>query len=313
MKLIGTTGYDKPKSVQAGAPPRLQWLSISDLVIDPAYQAPISGKGRRNVEGIVRSFSWSRFATVVVAPVEGGKFAIIDGRHRTTAAAVAGFTEVPCQIVTAVREERVVASKAINGCTSAVSRMSLHAAGMVASDPWAVRLADACARAEVELLRYPVPIDRQSAGQSMAIGAIARCLRRYGEETLITALQCVTQTTNNKQGALSARTIKALCAVLGTDQALRDSGLKLLEMFDRVDLLRLANAPVTDVASKKINSVQAMADQIRLEISLLASGRLSLQPSRLDVETPREKIQMAIASRNPTHARTRAERRSQKV
>ena len=59
----------------------------------------------------------------------------------------------------------------------------------------------------------------------MAVGAIAQCLKRYGEATLITALQCVTQTSNNQPGALSARTIKALCGVLHDDQARRDSGL----------------------------------------------------------------------------------------
>jgi len=36
--------------------------------------------------------------------------------------------------------------------------------------------------------------------------AIAQCLKRYGEAALITALQCVTQTSNNKPGALPART-----------------------------------------------------------------------------------------------------------
>jgi hypothetical protein len=53
------------------------------------------------------------------------------------------------------------------------------------------------------LLRYPVPLDNQAAGQTMAVGAIDKCLKRYGDETLITALQCVTQTTNNRPGMLS--------------------------------------------------------------------------------------------------------------
>jgi len=48
-----------------------------------------------------------------------------------------------------------------------------------------------CACAQVELLRYQVPADKQAPGQTMAVGAIAQCLKRYGEATLITALQCV--------------------------------------------------------------------------------------------------------------------------
>jgi hypothetical protein len=128
----------------------------------------------------------------VGSPVEGGKFAIIDGQHRTTSAAIVGYESVPCQIVIAAKEEQAAAFKAINGTTTPISIMALHAAALVACEPWAVQIAHVCACAEVELLRYPVPSDKQSPGQTMAVGAIAQCLKRYGEATLITALQCVT-------------------------------------------------------------------------------------------------------------------------
>ncbi len=210
MRAISTEGFERPGSVSAGAAPTLEWLPIADLLTDPSYRRPIGGKLCRNVNRIARTFSWSCFAPVVVAPVEGGKFVIIDGHYRSTAAALAGFESVPCQIVHATGEERSVAFKAINGTVAPITRMALHAAAVGADEPLAVRLADLCARAEVELLRYPVPINRQVAGQTMAVGAIAQCLKRYGEETLITALQCVTQTTNSRPGALSARMIKAL-------------------------------------------------------------------------------------------------------
>ena len=117
--------------------------------------------------------------------------------------------------------------------------MALHAAALVASEPWAIRIAHVCACAQVELLRYPVPADKQAPGQTMAVGAIAQCLKRYGDATLISALQCVTQTANNQPGALSARTIKALCGVLHEDQARRDSGLALLEAFNSIDLMAI--------------------------------------------------------------------------
>lgn len=63
--LINTAGgFEKPKASAAGAAPMLQWVPISDLVVDPGYQRPIVGKGRRNVDRIARSFSWSCFAPV---------------------------------------------------------------------------------------------------------------------------------------------------------------------------------------------------------------------------------------------------------
>jgi hypothetical protein len=191
-------GLPEPQSASPGAAPMLQWLKIADLVVDPAYQRPIIGKGRQNVDRIAGTFSWSCFAPVVVSPVEGGKFAIIDGQHRTTAAALVGFESVPCQIVIAARKEQAAAFKAINGTITPISQMALHAAALVASEPWAVQIAHVCACAEVELLRYPVPTNKQPPGQTMAVGAITRCLKQYGEATLITALQCVTQTSNNQ-------------------------------------------------------------------------------------------------------------------
>jgi ParB-like nuclease domain len=153
VRSISAEGFQKPKSVAAGAAPMLQWLKIADLVVDPAYQRPIVGKGRQNVDRIAQTFSWSCFAPVVVSPVEGGKFAIIDGQHRTTSAAILGFDSVPCQIVIAAREEQAAAFKAINGMTTPISQMALHAAALVATEPWAVQIAHACTCAEVCAIR----------------------------------------------------------------------------------------------------------------------------------------------------------------
>jgi hypothetical protein len=144
--------------------------------------------------------------------------------------------------------------------------MALHASAFAASDNEAVHLADICARADVELLRYPVPIHRQTKSQTMAVGAIEACLRRYGEDTLITALQCVTQTTNNKPGALSARIIKAMCAVLHGDQERRDCGLALLEMFDGIDLRALQTAALADAAAQKVSVITVLTHNIRLRL-----------------------------------------------
>lgn len=266
MRAISADGFDTV-CVSADPLPKLQWLPIADLVVDSMYHRPITGKGRGNVSRIARSFSWTSFSPVIVAPAADGKFAIIDGQHRATAAAVVGFETVPCQIVAAAtREEQAAAFRAINGRTNCVSRMALHRAALEGSEDWAIRLAEICALAEVQLLRYPVPVDRQTAGQTMAIGAVAQCLKRYGEDTLVTALQCVTQTTNNRPGALSARMIKALCAVLHSDQMLRDSGLTLLEAFDTIDLSALAEAAVAEAATKKVSPVEALAEKINSQL-----------------------------------------------
>jgi hypothetical protein len=266
MRSISTEGFEAPRSSTAGAAPMLQWIKIAELVIDPTYQRPIIGQGRKNVDRIARAFSWSCFAPVVVSPVEGGKFAIIDGQHRTTAAALVGFETVPCQVVIAARHEQAAAFKAINGVTTPISAMALHAAAVAAKEPWALEIADVCARAEVELLRYPVPTDLQSPGQTMAVRAISKCLKQYGSDTLITALQCVTQTENNVPGMLSSRIIKALCQVLHEHPIWRDAGLRLLEAFDTIDLQAIHAASALAAAEDRTSRVAVIADQIRREL-----------------------------------------------
>jgi hypothetical protein len=266
MRSISTEGFERPKAPAAGAAPMLQWLKIADLVVDPSYQRPIVGTGRRNVERIARTFSWSCFAPVIVSPIEGGKFAIIDGQHRTTAAAILGFESVPCQTVIAAKEEQAAAFKAINGTTTPISKMALHAAALVANEPWAVQIANVCARAEVEILRYPVPADKQSPGQTLAVGAISGCIKQYGEKTVVAALKCITQTSNNQRGAMSARMIKALCAVVHEEKQRYDS---VLEACESIDLLAIHDNSVVEAAVKKVGRVQAIIGAIRAELNRL--------------------------------------------
>jgi hypothetical protein len=293
MRPISTEGFERPESVAAGAVPMLQWLKIADLFVDSAYQRPITGKGRLNVDRIAGSFSWSCFSPVVVSPIEGGKFAIIDGQHRATAAAILGIERVPCQIVIAAQEEQAAAFKAINATTTPISRMALHAAALVANEPLAIQIAHVCACADVELLRYPIAVDKQSPGQTMAAGAITRCLKQYGEATLIAALQCVTRTSNNKTGTLSARMIKTLCAVLHGNSGWLDQRATLLEAFDSIDLMAIQKASAVDGAVKKVGRVQAMSDRIHVELSsanarvretLLPIGRGAASTAYLGVE-----------------------------
>jgi hypothetical protein len=45
MRSISTEGFEKPKSISAGAAQMPQWLKITDLIVDPAYQLHIVGNG----------------------------------------------------------------------------------------------------------------------------------------------------------------------------------------------------------------------------------------------------------------------------
>jgi hypothetical protein len=146
--------------------------------------------------------------------------------------------------------------------------MALQQAALVANEPHAVQIAGVCSDAGVELLRYPVPMDKQLPGQTMAVGAIGRCLNQYGPEILTVALRCVTQTSNNKAGVLNARIIKALCNAIARGQW-HNNVSELVEAADATDLLALQDSAAVTSAIKKIGRVQALADLIYDELSQL--------------------------------------------
>lgn len=269
MQPITADGFARPQTASDPGPaPMLQWLRIADLVVDAAYQRPIRGEGVRNVQKIAAAFSWACFAPVIVSPVAGGKYAIVDGQHRTTAAAICGMEQVPCQIVVAGQAEQARAFKAINGLTTKMTRIALHTAAVVSGDASARAIQEVCAAATVEILRYPVPRNLQKPGQTMAIGCIADCLSQYGRETLITALQCVTETANReKAGLLVAAVIRALCDALHGQTEWRDAGVTLFEVFDEIDIEKLLDEAQRGGRAKGVSVSGALSAKLVTAIS----------------------------------------------
>ncbi|HEX2554197.1 MAG TPA: DUF6551 family protein [Microvirga sp.] len=269
MRPITTAGYagiTTPTDVGPAAV--LQWLKISDLVVDPSYQREIQSAGRSNVRRIASAFSWAKFAPVIVSPVEGGKFAIVDGQHRTTAAALCGLEQVPCAVIMVDRSGQAAAFKAINGATTKVSPMAMFHAAVTAGDPEALALKEVCDCAGVRILRYPIQTDAQEPGDTMAASAIERLLKRHGRATMITALQCVTQTSEGNPGLLVAPVIAAIADVLAEEPAWRDAGSKLLDVFDAIDLdTELDAARVTAAKRPNISIAVALANRLRDRLS----------------------------------------------
>jgi hypothetical protein len=296
MRPITTCGFSSSGSLAIGECPELRWISIGDLLAAPRGQDSLDGRTRLSIKRIAESFSWACFAPLIVTPADGGKFFVIDGFRRATAAAVVGLDAVPCQVVTADDDQLAVACRVLNGGSRPDSRMATHAASVTYSEPTALRLSAVCERAGVQLLRYPVPIDRQAAGQTMAVAALSACLGRYGEATVITALHCVTQTANNLPGMLTGRIIKALCAVLDSDHDLREGGLALLEAFDSIDLAAIQAEALETAAKKKTRPGAMMVEKIRAKLARALAERLTLSP---DLPVPRAKIFQGTPKRSP--------------
>jgi len=247
LRPLEIESYKPIERRSSGVPPMLEWIKLERLVIDETFQRQIREQGRRNVLRIAENFSWSCFTPVIVAPVEGGLYSIIDGQHRATAAKLAGAETVPCQVVLIDRQAQASAFKAINGNVTKMSPMQLWRASLAAGEEQAVALAAAAKDADLELLTYPVPKHLQRPGQTMAVQACIAAFNQYGRETFVAAISCVTRTRNNHRGILSTATIKALCQALDADHGMRDDP-KLLEAFDKIDLQAMLLAASRAVA-----------------------------------------------------------------
>ncbi|GLK72580.1 ParB N-terminal domain-containing protein [Ancylobacter dichloromethanicus] len=218
-----------------GAAPMLQWIEIAQLRVDPSYQRDITAEGQRSLFAIARGFDWRKFAPVVVAPIEGGLYAVIDGQHRATAAALRKIESVPCQVVIADNAEQASAFAAINGQVTRLHSMAIYHARVKAGEKAAVVCDEVCRAAEVTVLRYPVQASRMERGQTIAPNVILNAIARHGREVVQAALSCVTLTGAGNPGMLGKPVIEALCTVLAAAPEWRKAGGELLDAMDDFD------------------------------------------------------------------------------
>ena len=232
MRPLDPTITALPKTdFQPGPAPMLSWIKTDRFVVDDTYQREIGKRGRLNILYIAENFDWSKFAPVIVAPVEGGRYAIVDGQHRTTAAMLRGIEEVPCQIVQADRAQQAAAYAAVNGNVTKTTPHQLFHAKLAAGDLEATELDEVCRAGGVKVLRRNIITAKMAVGETQAVGALARCLSNFGRSTLITALQCLTETADGNAGYVRATIVEGYCEALHRTPWV-DMGEQLLRAMD---------------------------------------------------------------------------------
>jgi len=161
-------------AAEPGPAPMLQWIALDRLVIDEAYQRPL-GKGNWNsIEAIAANFQWSRFAPVLVAPIAGGLYAVIDGQHRSHAAALCGIAEVPAMVVQVGLNEQARAFAWVNSQTVRVTLFHIYKAALAAREDWALRAEAAVSAAGCRLMTYNKSGATKEAGEVFCLGLIRK-------------------------------------------------------------------------------------------------------------------------------------------
>lgn len=219
--------------IAAGYAPELAWLPVPALRVDSSYQRPVSKAGWATIERIARDFSWAKFAPVIVAPAPHDTFAIIDGQHRSIAAAARGFERVPCQIVRLGQDGQAASFAAINGNVTPITPLALYKAELQAGAKWAKTIDTITRAAGVSVAAYPKPANVIQAGETMAVGILKRELGRRGADVVTAALQGITGSRHNVPGGLSGTVIAVFCDLLSRYPAWCD-GERLSKALDQV-------------------------------------------------------------------------------
>lgn len=229
VEILSVPLDEKDRGEVAGKIGELKIVPISSLRVDMSYQRAMSLNSVRNIRKICGEFSWAKFLPVIVVEVDGGKYSVIDGQHRTTAAATLGIEEVPCYVLKCSVQDAAAAFAAINGNVTAMNPVDLWFAKLAARDPDAMELSAVLEAAEVTITRKK---DGYYPGETRSVGVLQRAIKFYGSPLLITILQCITQTGNGNPGMLFGAPIHGIGRSIRTKPDLISNPMVLFEAID---------------------------------------------------------------------------------
>lgn len=253
----------------------MTWVALQDLVIDDRYQRPIEARGRKTVRRIIEEFSWAKFEPIIIAPADGapGKFAILDGQHRATAALIhPRVSQVPAIIHEIGLAEQARAFRDINSVVTNMTPLAIHYAGVVGGDPDALFIERVCKAADVVVCRYPKAAGRVHARETMAVGMIGKLLALHGEQPVRRALTALRKAYPEVGGVLRSPFIRALALVSAARPAL--SSGELAEVIGDSDLDTLWEAARSRLKWGGKSAGATIAGEFASDVNALFEKRL---------------------------------------
>lgn len=183
-RAICLDGLNSVEPVSQSAP-QLMWVEIAQLVIDDRYQRPLNRSNLGAIQRIAKEFRWARFSPVLIAPIEGGRYALIDGQHRAHAAALCGYERIPAMVTLVAPEEQAQAFIEINTRQIRIRSNTIYRAALAAGEDWAIQCRAAVADAGCRLMTRNASTKDKKPGQVFCIDLI-RTLVEGGRKTAVT-------------------------------------------------------------------------------------------------------------------------------
>lgn len=204
-----------------GERPALEWVAVGLIDVDSNYQREIRPA---LVDRILKRFSWAKFGALVLARKEDGRFNVIEGQHRWKAADLhPDVDEVPAVILPqAATADEAGNFLAINRDRMAVTSVEQYWAGLTAGDPSAAAVSRVLQSAGCDV----VPSQGYYRPHlTNSIGAVRRCLERYGDEPTKRALLTIRSAWPNEAQALRGTLITALSRIIRNNPGIVDADL----------------------------------------------------------------------------------------
>lgn len=199
--------------------PEVRWVPISDIVIDDSYQRPLLKSNWTAITRIAKAFTWARFTPVLLAPVAGGRLALIDGQHRTHAALMRGYTSVPAMIVRMTHEEQAEAFAHVNNDTIKITLFHIYKAALAAGSDWAIRSRKACEDAGCRLMPFNKSSFQKQPGEVYTISLIRSLIEDGCDEVVSVGLGALRGSSIGEHpDAYSATFIRPWLTTVGSNQ-----------------------------------------------------------------------------------------------
>jgi hypothetical protein len=292
MRKIDVRGF---KPIEAdirgvGPAPQLQWLPIAALRVDDGYQRPIRAEGQQHIRRIAAGFDWRLFAPVLVAPIEGGHYAVIDGQHRCHGAALRGIEQVPCQVIVADQAQQARAFAAINGRQAIkLAAYQIHRAALAAGNPKAKAVERVLEQAGARISNNK-SADKMERGETVAVATIYNMIAAEGETVAIAAIEAICKAGDGNAGLLNALALTAYASLFKARPDLRehDGLLDALDDFDlreAVESARRWSAKSAEQRQALRTALEAYLDGALAIAAPPASSLASIEP-RLATPSP---------------------------
>lgn len=197
-----------------GEKPSLEWVPVEAIDVDQNYQRPLK---QSLVDKILKKFTWAKFGAVVLSRKEGGRYTVIEGQHRWTAAKLhPNVREVPAIVVEHEDLKGEAESfLAINRDRMAVTSVEQYWAGLTAGDDTAIAVSKVLASAGCDVVRES---GHYRPNLTNAIGAVQRCLQNYGQGATRRALLVIRAAWPDEPKALRGTLISALARIIRANE-----------------------------------------------------------------------------------------------